>query len=196
MPKLVQYKSLEPFTLGELVESANNLLNMVPKVPKIQINPRTVRYYISLGILPPPRGAPKVARYSYNHLVRLLGAKALQDGGLRLDAINLGLEAWKKSFPIGLEEMIQRWLDGEELVIAAPDLMDEKVGYNKEVSSLERIEELARPRYNVLKRSPGDVVRRIPLTSLVTLEISGDAELERELPRALKALEKIIREIS
>jgi len=195
VPKLAQYKSLEPFTLEELVESANNLLNMVPKVPKIQVNPRTVRYYISLGILPPPRGAPKIARYGYNHLVRLLGAKVLQEGGLRLDAINQGLEAWNKFFTISLEEMIQRWLDGEELVIAAPGMMEEKVRYN-EVPSHDKIKDLEPPRYSVLNRSPGEVVRRIPLTSLTTLEISGDAELERELPRALRALEKIIREFS
>jgi DNA-binding transcriptional MerR regulator len=192
VPKLTQYKPLEPFSMDELVEAANVLMRGKSQAP---ISSRTVRYYVSEGILPPPRGAPKVARYSYNHLVRLLGAKVLQEGGLRLNAINAGIEAWNKSSPISLEEMIQRWLDGEELVIAAPNMMEDKSNPPSRSFQSEKVQE-QRAHFNVLSRSPGDIVRRIPLTSLVTLEISGNAELERELPRAMKALEKLIQEIS
>lgn len=178
--------------MEELVDAANSLMK---GKSQFQISPRTVRYYISEGILPPPRGAPKVARYGYNHLVRLLGAKVLQEGGLRLNAINAGIEAWNKSSPISLEEMIQRWLDGEELIIAAPGMTEDKTPSISRLYQMD-VKEEPKPLYNVLSRSPGDIVRRIPLTSLITLEISGNAELGRELPRAMKALEKLIQEIS
>jgi DNA-binding transcriptional MerR regulator len=40
-----------------------------------QVTPRRVRYLISIGVLPPPKGKTKGARYSYGHLQRLRALK-------------------------------------------------------------------------------------------------------------------------
>jgi DNA-binding transcriptional MerR regulator len=54
---------------------------------------RTVRYYISSGLLPPPAGAGPAARYSELHLDRLRLIKRLQSGHLPLAEIRRRLEA-------------------------------------------------------------------------------------------------------
>jgi DNA-binding transcriptional MerR regulator len=48
---------------------------------------RTIHYYISEGLLPPPRGAKRNATYSSAHLARLRLIAALRDEGLALAAI-------------------------------------------------------------------------------------------------------------
>lgn len=40
-----------------------------------QVTPRRVRYLISIGVLPPPKGKTKGARYGYGHLQRLRALK-------------------------------------------------------------------------------------------------------------------------
>jgi DNA-binding transcriptional MerR regulator len=48
---------------------------------------RTIHYYISEGLLPPPRGAKRNATYTSAHLARLRLIAALRDEGLALAAI-------------------------------------------------------------------------------------------------------------
>jgi DNA-binding transcriptional MerR regulator len=48
---------------------------------------RTVRYYVSEGLLPPPDGATRSAMYDMRHLLRLRLISALQAEGLSLVAI-------------------------------------------------------------------------------------------------------------
>lgn len=48
---------------------------------------RTIHYYISEGLLPPPAGATRSATYSPAHLARLLLIGALRDEGLALASI-------------------------------------------------------------------------------------------------------------
>lgn len=62
------------FTLAELSELAD--------LPR-----RTVRYYIQIGLLPPPEGAGRGARYGQHHLERLLEIRKWQDAGLSLERI-------------------------------------------------------------------------------------------------------------
>lgn len=49
--------------------------------------PRTIHYYTSEGLLPPPRGAKRGATYTSAHLARLRLIAALRDEGLSLSAI-------------------------------------------------------------------------------------------------------------
>jgi DNA-binding transcriptional MerR regulator len=48
---------------------------------------RTIRFYVQEGLLPPPDGERRGARYSDTHLERLLAIRRLQQDGLSLEAI-------------------------------------------------------------------------------------------------------------
>lgn len=48
---------------------------------------RTIRYYVQIGLIPPPNGSGKGARYDVNHLERLLKIRRLQTDGFSLDRI-------------------------------------------------------------------------------------------------------------
>jgi DNA-binding transcriptional MerR regulator len=97
-----------PFTLEDLAAAANRVLREYEHRP---VGTRTVRYYISEGILPKPMGSDRHARYSFEHLLRIVGARALQDSGLRLEAIRETLN----NIPFGGEEQlatkVEHWLE-------------------------------------------------------------------------------------
>lgn len=84
MPKVEAYRRLAPFGARELVDSANALL--IGR-DRLRLSERTLRYYISQKVLPPPEGPPKIARYSFEHLVGLIAIRGLQDRGVSLDRI-------------------------------------------------------------------------------------------------------------
>jgi DNA-binding transcriptional MerR regulator len=66
------------FSIGELADKAG-------------VTPRTIRYYVELGLLPPPTGTGNRAMYSQEHLHRLMTIKKLQMGRLSLDEIRVYL---------------------------------------------------------------------------------------------------------
>jgi len=55
------------------------------------VAPRTVRYYVQRGLLPPPSFRGKDTTYGPEHLARLRAIKQLQQEGLPLDAIQARL---------------------------------------------------------------------------------------------------------
>ncbi len=55
-------------------------------------SPRTVRYYVQRGLLPPPVFRGKDSTYGHEHLVRLRAIRKLQEAYLPLDAIAAELE--------------------------------------------------------------------------------------------------------
>ena len=77
-------------SLDQAVERANALLTAATRPQKDgrvrpMLDARTVRYYQSLGIVPPPRRAGgRRAVYRSTHLVRAVMTKLLQAGGTRL----------------------------------------------------------------------------------------------------------------
>jgi len=84
-------------TLDQAVERANALLaaataSQADGRVRPTLDARTVRYYQTLGIVPPPRRAGgRRAVYRSTHLVRAVTTKLLQAGGARLGAIAQGL---------------------------------------------------------------------------------------------------------
>jgi Ca-activated chloride channel family protein len=62
------------FSIGELADRAG-------------VTPRTIRYYVELGLLPPPAGTGNRATYGPEHLDRLMTIKKLQMRRLSLDEI-------------------------------------------------------------------------------------------------------------
>jgi DNA-binding transcriptional MerR regulator len=64
----------EPLTIAELAQRAG-------------VTPRTIRYYLSEGLLPPPEGAGPNRVYTPEHLLRLEAIKCLKAMFLPLDEI-------------------------------------------------------------------------------------------------------------
>lgn len=85
MPTLEDYENLGPFSPDELVEAVNAIIKPSTRLP--EFTRRTLRYYVSEGIIPPPEGPPKYSRYSFEHLKRIVEAKLRQDKGERLESI-------------------------------------------------------------------------------------------------------------
>jgi DNA-binding transcriptional MerR regulator len=56
------------------------------------VSPRTVRYYVQRGLLPPPVFKGRDTAYGEEHLARLRAIRALQDEHLPLDSIQAELE--------------------------------------------------------------------------------------------------------
>lgn len=82
MPTIEDYAALVPFDLDELVAASNAILR---DRPTLQIQARTVRFYISNGLLPSPSGGPKFARYGMEHLRRIVAIREWLDQGMSLD---------------------------------------------------------------------------------------------------------------
>lgn len=54
--------------------------------------PRTVRYYIQLGLVDRPDGETRAATYGARHLEQLLAVRRYQECGLSLEQIRAGVE--------------------------------------------------------------------------------------------------------
>lgn len=205
MPKLEQYKVLQPYSLEELTDAANSLLRAKPQM---QVNPRAIRYYISLGILPPPKGAPKVARYSYEHLTRLLAAKAFQDQGYRLERIKEELDTLYQRNREALESFAQRWLDDEEgptptvttlvgqvsdhinrLLVKSP-LQGKSHNFTDVVPDKKTQDKCEQIAESLSEFDDFTHVIKIALTPHSVLEVSAIVDLEEELQNALNALQR------
>ncbi len=81
IPELLPYAKMEPCSAQQLLKEANGVLKGLG-LPGIQI--RTLRFYISEGVVPPPIGSPKFARYEFRHLQNLVYARSLQNQGMKL----------------------------------------------------------------------------------------------------------------
>ncbi|MDO9693741.1 MAG: MerR family transcriptional regulator [Candidatus Latescibacteria bacterium] len=60
------------------------------------VSPRTVRYYVQLGVLPPPAGRGLGGKYGPQHLERLLKVRELQREGVHLEQMAVFLERPEK----------------------------------------------------------------------------------------------------
>lgn len=124
MPKVETYRRLAPFGARELVDSANALLR---GRDRLRISERTLRYYISQKLLPPPEGPPKIARYSFEHLVGLIAIRGLQDRGVSLDRIRDELAPLWTGDARALEAtlgVLDYWLQSDGLAISEESIVD------------------------------------------------------------------------
>jgi len=71
----------------------NTALSLVDLCDAVDVTPRTVRYYIQQGLLPPADGAGQSASYNSGHLARLQLIKRLQATHLPLAEIRAKLDA-------------------------------------------------------------------------------------------------------
>lgn len=89
MPTLEDYQLLVPLNIRQLVEAANAILR--PE-PDREIQARTVRFYIDQGLLFPPVGGPKFAKYNLEHLRRIVAIRRWLNEGLSLKEVAMNLE--------------------------------------------------------------------------------------------------------
>lgn len=54
---------------------------------RAEVSTRTIRFYVEIGLLPPPEGAGRVAAYTHEHLERLERIRELKELRLSLDEI-------------------------------------------------------------------------------------------------------------
>jgi len=72
--------------------TADGTMSLAELAAKAGVRPRTVRFYIARGLLPPPRKAGRGACYGPEHLERLELVRQLQGQGLMLAEIAQRLE--------------------------------------------------------------------------------------------------------
>lgn len=103
----VKYKSVEQWTLGELVEEAAARIAALPAPKNGQVravpDDRTIRYYATLGLLDRPlamRG--RTALYGRRHLAQVVAIKRLQSTGRSLAEIQ---ELWSTMDDVSLSRM-------------------------------------------------------------------------------------------
>lgn len=164
--KLADYKAQAPYTVNELLDAVNSLLG----VDDMSI--RTIRYYVGQGVIGRPLGAPKFARYGYEHLVAILAARMLQDQGWKLDRITTEMKDVRAGKPDKYAAKVDDWLPTRAV-------RERRKTYGTG-SAHSRI---------------GNS-HRFVLTERSAIEIASAADLRKELSDASKALTKLIRSLS
>ncbi len=184
-PRLERYRRLAPFSLEELTEATNGILGTFGLD---EVTPRTVRYYISEGVLPPPEGSRKLARYPYTTLLALIAARAMQSRGWELGRIAEALR------PIQEDDFQLRDTVDSLLVHRAPEssphaMLSEQVArYDMEVQAFSPMASPRKP-----SRAHGhapEVWHELPLGPRVRLQYQGDLDLE-VLSLAQEAVEEL-----
>ena len=89
---LRQYRTLAPWNLHDLTAVAGALLEASGVRPtntaaRARPSHRTVRYYVTRGIVSPPEGRGTAATYAYHHLLQVLMIKLRQMEGAPLSQI-------------------------------------------------------------------------------------------------------------
>ena len=89
---LRSYRALAPWGLGDLASLSGSILEtsgIVPLSAAAQARPtaRTIRFYVTRGLVDPPEGKGTAAVYSYRHLLQVLAIKLRQMEGVTLEAI-------------------------------------------------------------------------------------------------------------
>lgn len=155
---LTEYRSAAPFKVGELLGALDNLLG------RNAVSIRTLRFYGARGVVPRPMGAPKYARYGYEHLLSIVAAKMLQDRGMKLQEI-VGVTAPIRQGRFDdFERQIEGWLSSN----------------------------VVRENRSIYRPRDEDKGRRIALTSECTIEIESDSDLAEALRKAREALDAVI----
>ena len=88
---LREYRGLAPWGLRDLAALSAGLLDASGVVPvnaaaRARPSERTIRFYVTRGLVSPPDGRGTAAVYSYRHLLQVLAIKLRQMEGATLDA--------------------------------------------------------------------------------------------------------------
>ena len=94
---LREYRTLAPWGLRDLAALAAGLLDASGVVPlnaaaRARPSERTIRFYVTRGLVSPPDGRGTAAAYSYRHLLQVLAIKLRQMEGATLEVMTRELE--------------------------------------------------------------------------------------------------------
>ena len=89
---LREYRNLAPWNLRDLASLVGAVLDASAITPinaaaRAQPSERTIRFYVTKGLVSPPEGRGTAATYSYRHFLQLLWIKLRQMEGTTLAAI-------------------------------------------------------------------------------------------------------------
>lgn len=84
------------------MDQDQRILTIEELAEQAQVSPRTVRYYISEGLLPGPGARGKLASYGGDHLARLLLIRRLLDQGMPLAEVKRATESLSSAEVRGL----------------------------------------------------------------------------------------------
>ena len=171
MPALTDYIRLAPFTLDEVVDAVNSVLR---GQPRLYVTARTVKFYIAKGLVPGPTGGARGARYSMEHVVRVVANRCFPQRGRSLEDAR--------------EEMDR--LLGRDLGTAI-DAVQAMVNELSNPRNLEPPRPAMAPMAAVVREPKiqmGISVRRIPLRPGVILEVTEGVDLEEEMDDLILAL--------
>jgi DNA-binding transcriptional MerR regulator len=158
------------FSIGELADRAG-------------VTPRTIRYYVELGLLPPPAGTGNRATYGPEHMDRLLTIKKLQMRRLSLDEIRAFLAESEGALPSAPADL------------ASPMLASSAAEYISDLRSHYEIRQ-AKPQV----RSPSDSYTaepwsRIPISPDVELHVRRrGSRINTRLAKAIEELRRLFAE--
>ena len=177
---LKEHRSLPPCSVDALLDHANALLS---KRGASLVSKRTLRYYTTQDLVPSPLGSPKFARYTYEHLLSLLAARALQDQGKKLDQIKEELSEMTTGNFNQIEDLVLEWLGHSPAPKSRfTHVRESRANYAAE-GSAKVVAELS---------AVGQSSIRIPLAAGITLEISDSPSPSADLIKAHKEHVKLI----
>ncbi|MBX7131648.1 MAG: helix-turn-helix domain-containing protein [Fimbriimonadaceae bacterium] len=180
MPALTDYVRLSPFTLDELVDAVNSVLR---GLPKLHMTARTVKFYIAKGLVPGPVGGPRGARYSMEHVLRVVANRCFPQRGRSLEEAREEMDrllALDMGTAINaVQTMVSELSTPQDFAPPRPAMM--------QMASV--IREQAAP---INRSQPAMTVRRIPLRPGITLEVTEGVDLEAELDNLVSALHEAV----
>lgn len=198
MPRLKDYEILAPFSADELIQNANALLRHIPEA---QLQKRTLRFYSSQGLLPPPEGPRSKAQYRYEHLVILVALRLFKQLGLKLDLIEEVIRNQRAEGVGKLAETVQQYLDKVQRTLHYSSAEEEPMhllaleGFVAcEIPSFLRAPR-AESRLLLSERAPYPDVKktmRVQLTPDITLEFPEDKPLPNALQEACQKLKELL----
>lgn len=123
------------YTIGELVQATG-------------VSRRTIRYYVQLGLVPPPKGAGRGHYYEEEHLERLNRIREFRDRGFSLERIRMVLEGGGGEIRIPEVELVAR--------IPLADGVDLMIGHGRQPPTASQVRALAEAAANILGGPIGD----------------------------------------
>lgn len=178
MIALSDFRTLGPFTADKLIDAVNAILRARGAQP---IAKRTLRFYTSQGVVPSPMGSPKFARYGYEHLLSLVGARAMQDQGLKLAAIIENLKPIRQGNFESVEALINTWI---EMPSNRSSMVRESASNYSAAMMMDRDD--------LVESYVGTPARVIQLTPNSELRILGNVPVRSELAAANDAIRRIM----